>query len=111
LNVSKEEQEVRFLRRMDLPEKHWKFSLSDLDDRAKWEDYMDAYSEAIKATSKDYAPWFIIPADDKDFMRTSVSDIVTHTMKDMDLSYPDITEKQVVDIARARVRLKEEKKK
>lgn len=109
LNVSREEQEARFLRRMEKPEKYWKFSLGDLGERALWEDYMDAYSEAIRETSSENAPWYVIPADDKDYMRAVVSDIVTHTMKDMDLSYPEITERQVQDIARAKEILNEEK--
>ncbi len=111
LNVSREEQEARFLRRMEKPEKYWKFSLGDLGERALWEDYMDAYSEAIRETSSENAPWYVIPADDKDYMRAVVSDIVTHTMKDMDLSYPEITERQVQDIARAKEILNEEKSK
>lgn len=111
LNVSREEQEARFLRRMEKPEKYWKFSLGDLGERALWEDYMDAYSKAIMETSSENAPWYVIPADDKDYMRAVVSDIVTHTMKDMDLSYPEITERQVQDIARAKEILNEEKSK
>jgi len=109
LNVSKEEQEKRFLRRMDKPEKHWKFSLGDLGERAEWEKYMDAYNMAIHRSSTEDSPWYIIPADDKDYMRAVVSDVVTHTMKKMDLSYPEITAKQMDDIAQAQVILDKEK--
>ena len=111
LNVSKEEQEARFRRRMNKPEKHWKFSLGDLGERAEWEKYMDAYNDAIKQSSTKDCPWYVIPADDKDYMRAVVSDIVTHTMQDMDLTYPEITAKQVEDIAKARVLLEQEKQK
>jgi PPK2 family polyphosphate:nucleotide phosphotransferase len=109
LNVSQGEQEARFRKRMNKPEKHWKFSLGDLGERAEWEKYMDAYNEALKRTSTSASPWYVIPADDKDYMRAVVSDIVTHTMQDMDLSYPEITEKQKQDIAKAREILEQEK--
>jgi len=101
LHVSKEEQKSRFLKRMKKPEKHWKFSLGDLHERQHWDAYMEAYSDAIRETSTADSPWFIIPADDKDYMRACVSDVVRATMERMDLSYPEATAKQIKDIEEA----------
>lgn len=111
LNVSREEQEVRFRKRMENPEKHWKFSLGDLEERQHWEKYMDAYSEALSKTSTQQCPWYAIPADDKDYMRAMVSKIILEKMRDMDLSYPDITAHQKEDIAQAEVMLEREQQK
>ena len=110
LNVSRPEQEKRFLSRMSKPEKHWKFSLGDLEERQLWDKYMDAYSDMLKATSFEHAPWYAIPADDKDYMRATVSSIVMSTMQEMDLSYPEVTARQMKDIEEARVILDNEKK-
>ncbi|NNC84109.1 MAG: polyphosphate kinase 2 family protein [Flavobacteriales bacterium] len=109
LNVSREEQEKRFLSRMTRPEKHWKFSMGDLEERQLWPSYMDAYSDAIKNTSKPHAPWYAIPADDKDYMRATVSRIVMSTMQEMDLEYPEVTAKQIQEIEEARKILENEK--
>ncbi|MGD9021729.1 MAG: hypothetical protein PVF46_08015, partial [Lysobacterales bacterium] len=76
LNVSKEEQRQRFLSRLNEPKKHWKFSVSDVRERNHWDDYMLAYREMIRATSTDHAPWFVIPADNKPYMRLEVADII-----------------------------------
>lgn len=102
LNVSREEQEKRFLDRMKKPHKHWKFSLGDLKERQLWDDYMKAYSDALRETSKPHAPWYAIPADDKDYMRAAVSEIIMKHMQRMDLSYPAVTEKQMQDIEKAK---------
>ncbi len=110
LNVSREEQEKRFLSRMERPEKHWKFSLEDLKERQLWDEYMDAYSSAIQATSTDHAPWYAIPADDKDYMRTTVSDIVRNTLQEMDPKFPQVGPKEMKDIEDARLILAAEKK-
>lgn len=110
LNVSREEQEERFLSRMDNAEKHWKFSLGDLKERQLWEKYMDAYSDAIRETSTSYAPWHTIPADDKDYLRVAVSEIVLNTLQEMNLAFPKVGEKEIADIAEARLILAQEKK-
>jgi PPK2 family polyphosphate:nucleotide phosphotransferase len=109
LNVSRDEQEERFLSRMDNPDKHWKFSLGDLKERQLWDVYMDAYSTAIKATSTENAPWYAIPADDKDYMRAVVSEIVMNTLQDMNPKYPKVGAKELEEIRAARLILAQEK--
>ncbi|NND93240.1 MAG: polyphosphate kinase 2 family protein [Flavobacteriales bacterium] len=110
LNVSQKEQEKRFLRRMNRPEKHWKFSIGDLEERQLWDNYMAAYSDALRATSTDHAPWFAIPADDKDYMQATVSDIVKSTLLDMDPKYPKVDADLIKEIEEARLILAAEKK-
>jgi len=88
LHVSKEEQKQRFLERIDTPEKNWKFSAPDINERKYWDKYQQAYSETISATSKKYAPWFIIPADHKWYMRYAVSQVIVETLEKLDMSYP-----------------------
>jgi len=92
LNVSKNEQRDRFLARIDEPEKNWKFSSSDVAERAHWRDYMQAYEEALNATSCPQAPWYAIPADSKSYMRMAVAEIVVATLKNMKLSYPTLSD-------------------
>jgi PPK2 family polyphosphate:nucleotide phosphotransferase len=94
LNVSREEQKRRFLRRLDIPEKNWKFSVGDVDERRYWDNYMAAYEDALRHTSKPWAPWFAIPADDKPFMRLTVARIIADTLEDMGLRYPEVDEKE-----------------
>lgn len=88
LNVSKDEQRKRFLSRLKEPEKHWKFSEKDLNERAFWDEYQAAYEEALNETSRPWAPWYAIPADNKDFMRVTVAEIVRDTLKSLDIDYP-----------------------
>jgi PPK2 family polyphosphate:nucleotide phosphotransferase len=88
LNVSKEEQRKRFLSRLEEPEKHWKFSGKDVAERAHWDKYQQAYEEALNETSRPWAPWYAIPADNKAYMRLMVAEIVRHTLKSLDLKYP-----------------------
>ncbi|REJ79634.1 MAG: polyphosphate kinase 2 family protein [Acidobacteria bacterium] len=88
LNVSLEEQRRRFLSRLDEPEKHWKFSVRDVEERQHWPAYMHAYEQALRHTSRPWAPWFAIPADDKRFMRREVARIVLATLESLDVSYP-----------------------
>ena len=90
LKHSKEEQARRFLSRLDEPEKQWKFSTGDVAERQHWEAYMNAYQDMINATSKPWAPWYVIPADDKAFMRVQVAQIVQQTLSQMDLAYPGV---------------------
>lgn len=93
LNVSKEEQKQRFLERIQNQEKNWKFSNSDLNERGYWDDYMNAYEEMLNGTSRENAPWYAIPADDKPYMRVQVATIIRDTLKSLDLKYPEISEK------------------
>jgi PPK2 family polyphosphate:nucleotide phosphotransferase len=108
LNVSKEEQKSRFLERLERPEKNWKFSTSDLAERGFWDDYMAAYEDALGATSTEWAPWYVIPADYKWITRAAVADIVTTTIRDLDLKYPEATREQEELLAKARAKLEKE---
>jgi PPK2 family polyphosphate:nucleotide phosphotransferase len=94
LHISKDEQKKRFLRRLDTPSKNWKFSAADLKERESWDDYQKCYEEAISATSTDYAPWFITPADKKWFTRLVVSSALINTLQDLNLRYPELDENQ-----------------
>lgn len=91
LNVSKDEQRKRFLSRLDEPEKNWKFATGDVAERERWDDYMTAYEDALNATSRPWAPWYAIPADDKVFMRVQVAEIVVDALERLDLGYPQAT--------------------
>jgi len=89
LHISKEEQKARFQSRLDTPEKRWKFSAADLAVRAKWDQYQQAYADAIAKTSTDDAPWYVVPADRKWYRDWAVLQILLGTLKDMDPRYPD----------------------
>ncbi len=89
LHLSKDEQRRRFLERIDDPEKNWKFSQADLAERKFWKDYMKAYEDCLSATSTDQAPWYIVPADDKENARLIISQIILDTLKSLKLSYPE----------------------
>jgi PPK2 family polyphosphate:nucleotide phosphotransferase len=93
LNVSREEQRQRFLDRLDEPDKNWKFSPGDVAERGHWDAYMDAYESALAATSRPWAPWYAIPADDKPYMRMVAADIVVRALDRMGLTYPEVPEK------------------
>ena len=90
LNVSLEEQRRRFLARIDEPSKNWKFSAGDVNERKFWSDYMAAYEAAINATSRPWAPWYAIPADNKPFMRMCVADIIVQRLEKLNLAYPKV---------------------
>jgi PPK2 family polyphosphate:nucleotide phosphotransferase len=90
LNVSRKEQRKRFLDRIDEPDKNWKFSAGDVAESARWDDYMDAYQEALNATSRPHAPWYAIPADDKRYMRRVVAEIICERLDTLDISYPEL---------------------
>lgn len=92
LNVSKEEQKKRFLARLEDESKNWKFSASDLKERSYWDQYMQAYSDMLTQTSTDDAPWYVIPADDKWFMRYSVGQIICDRIEELSLHYPKLPE-------------------
>lgn len=91
LNVSRDEQKKRFIDRIDEADKNWKFSLGDLPERARWDDYMKAYEEAIRETSRNYAKWYVVPADDKWFARVAAIQIIIDNLNDMDLKYPELS--------------------
>ena len=95
LNVSRDEQARRFLSRIEEPEKNWKFSESDWQERQYWDAYMEAFEEAINHTSTKTAPWYVVPADHKWYMRYVVSEIILHTLEDMDPQYPVVTEERL----------------
>jgi PPK2 family polyphosphate:nucleotide phosphotransferase len=105
LNVSRGEQKRRFLERLERPEKNWKFSTADLAERGYWDDYMAAYEDAIGATSTEWAPWYVIPADHKWITRAVVADVVTTGIRGLDLRYPDVTpeQKKLLDEARKKL--------
>jgi PPK2 family polyphosphate:nucleotide phosphotransferase len=94
LNVSKEEQKKRFIDRIDDPASNWKFSMNDVKERQHWDSYMEAYSEMLSHTSTDYAPWYVIPADRKWFMRYAVSNIIINRLKELPLAYTELNEKE-----------------
>jgi PPK2 family polyphosphate:nucleotide phosphotransferase len=92
LNLSKEEQRARFLKRIDLPEKNWKFSAADVRERGNWDDYQKAFSEMLSATSTRWAPWYVIPADHKWFARICAAGVIVHTLIEIDPRYPEVSE-------------------
>ncbi len=94
LHMSEEEQRKRFLERIDEPEKNWKFSQADIEERKFWQQYMQAYEACLSATSSEIAPWFIVPADDKKNARLIVSQIVLDTFKTLDMHYPETDAKR-----------------
>jgi len=102
LNVSKAEQKKRFLERLDKPEKNWKFSVTDARERQHWDEYMAAYEDVFTQTSTPWAPWYIVPADNKWFMRLSVAAVIYQTLKGMKLKYPKIDEAQRKQLDEAR---------
>jgi PPK2 family polyphosphate:nucleotide phosphotransferase len=108
LHVSKEEQKQRFLERIDQPEKNWKFSASDINERKYWDKYQSAYDEAISATSKKHAPWFIIPADHKWYMRYAVSQIIVETLEQLDMSYPVLSKEMKAELEECKKNLLDE---
>jgi PPK2 family polyphosphate:nucleotide phosphotransferase len=108
LHVSKEEQKRRFLERLERPEKHWKFSTSDLPERARWDDYMEAYEDALTTTTTEEAPWYVVPADNKWVTRAVVADVITTAIRSLDLSFPEVTEEKRKLLAEAKRRLQDE---
>ena len=108
LNVSKDEQRRRFLDRIDQPDKNWKFSPSDLDERQHWDDYMSAYEDALRETSRSYAPWYAIPADDKPFMRMTVAELLVASLERLDLRPPMLPPDVQERLGEMRQRLVEE---
>jgi PPK2 family polyphosphate:nucleotide phosphotransferase len=108
LNLSKDEQKRRFLDRIAEEEKNWKFSMGDVKERGLWDDYMEAYTDAIRNTSTDDAPWYIIPADKKWFTRLAVSDVIIKTLESMNPRYPVVTDEHKAELQEAKKMLEAE---
>ena len=108
LHLSKDEQKKRFLERIDKPNKNWKFSLADLEERQYWKAYMHAYESCLSATSTKHAPWYIVPADDKKNARLIISNILLDTFKALDMHYPETDDKRKEELKAIRQRLVEE---
>ena len=105
LHLSKEEQRKRFLERIDEPEKNWKFSIADIEERKFWKDYMKAYEECLSATSTRDAPWYVVPADDKENARLIVSQIVLDTLESLKMTYPRTSATRLRELQSIRKRL------
>jgi PPK2 family polyphosphate:nucleotide phosphotransferase len=105
LNVSLKVQKKRLLERIEDPEKNWKFRLGDLDDRARWDGFQSAYEAMLRATSRPEAPWYAIPADDKDYMRAAVARILVETLEGIDPRYPRVGAAQREELEQGRKRL------
>src|SRR5204862_1370492 len=102
LNLSKEEQRRRFLRRIDYPDNNWKFNAHDVKERDHWDEYQVAFSQMLSATSTECAPWYVIPADHKWYMRLVVGQIIVKTLKELDLHIPDGTKEREEELAEGR---------
>jgi PPK2 family polyphosphate:nucleotide phosphotransferase len=105
LNVSRDEQKRRFLSRLDDPEKNWKFEPNDVRERRHWDAYMHAYEDALNATSRPWAPWYAIPADDKPYMRARVADVIIDALQSIGLQYPEPSADVRAEFAEARSEL------
>ena len=102
LYVSRKEQKARLLARLDEPSKNWKFSLADAKERTHWGDYMNAYEDTIRETSTDYAPWYVMPADNKWFTRLAVASVVIDALEEMNLKFPTVSKQQQKELKEAR---------
>jgi len=105
LNISRDEQRDRFLSRIDEPHKNWKFSKGDIEERAFWDDYQTAFEDAINETSAPYAPWFVVPADDKKTMRLIVAEAVLDALQQMDMEYPSVSAERANELKAYRSQL------
>ena len=108
LNVSRKEQKRRFLERLDLPEKNWKFSAADVKERAHWNEYMRAYEQAIRATARKHAPWYVVPADNKWYTRLVVAAAIVDALQRLGLKYPELDAAQRKELRAARATLEAE---
>lgn len=102
LNISQKEQHKRFLSRLDDKRKNWKFSAGDVAESDRWNDYMHAYEQALRETSRPWAPWYAIPADDKPYMRLKVAEIIVESLKRLKLQYPSVSKKQLENMEEMR---------
>ena len=109
LNVSKKEQKKRFLERLEDSKKNWKFSMADVQERGYWKDYQEAYEEMIQRTATKYAPWYVIPADNKWFTRLAVASAIIETLAKLDLAFPDVDEAKKKELQAVRASLLSQK--
>ena len=105
LHLSKEEQRKRFLKRIDEPEKNWKFNIADIEERKLWDHYMKVYEACLSATSTSTAPWYVVPADDKENARLIISRVIVGTLKELKMSYPELTKAQRKELRSIRILL------
>ncbi|SEG28646.1 polyphosphate:nucleotide phosphotransferase, PPK2 family [Halpernia humi] len=108
LHVSLDEQKQRFLDRINEEDKNWKFGLGDMKERALWDDYQKAYEDAINETSKDYAPWYVLPADSKWFTRLAALQIIIENLEEMDLKFPTLSNTELGELEVAKLNLESE---
>lgn len=108
LHLSKDEQKKRFIERIDNPDKNWKFSAADIEERAFWKDYMHAYEECISATSTGRAPWYVVPADNKENARLIISQIIVDSLKKLDMHFPATDSARREELLKMRTQLLEE---
>ena len=108
LNLSKEEQRLRFLRRIDLPDHNWKFSSHDVEERRYWDSYQEAFSEMFSHTSTEWAPWYVIPADRKWFARIAAAAVIAHALIDIDPQYPTLDDDALRDLRAVKMQLESE---
>jgi PPK2 family polyphosphate:nucleotide phosphotransferase len=108
LNLSREEQRTRFLRRIDLPDHNWKFSSHDVEERKFWDDYQEAFSEMLSHTSTEWAPWYVIPADRKWFARTAAAAVIANALIELDPQYPRLDDEARRDLEQAKLELEAE---
>jgi PPK2 family polyphosphate:nucleotide phosphotransferase len=108
LNVSKDEQKKRFLDRIEEAKSNWKFSLGDIAERQHWDQYMAAYEAALRATSRPWAPWYCIPADNKAYMRYAVCEIITQKLLSLNLQYPQVSKERLAQLAEIKRKLEDE---
>lgn len=109
MHLSLKEQKKRFLERLDRPEKNWKFSAADVHERGFWDDYACAFEETIRATAASYAPWYVVPADNKWFTRLVVAAAIVEAVANLELSYPEVDAAKKQELATARAALSSEK--
>jgi PPK2 family polyphosphate:nucleotide phosphotransferase len=102
LNLSREEQRIRFLRRLDVPDRNWKFSAADVHEREFWDEYQRAFSEMLSRTSTEWAPWYVIPADRKWFARVGAGAVLVHALMEIDPRFPTVSEEERLRLARAK---------
>ena len=109
LNVSRDEQKRRFMERLDDPSKNWKFSSTDVRERGYWDEYQSAYEEAIRATATQHAPWYVVPADNKWYMRLVVVAAIVQALEEWQLAYPKVGKEKRRELASARAELEQER--
>ena len=105
LHVSNEEQQQRFLARIDDPAKNWKFSMKDVKEREHWDEYMHAYEQTVRNTATNHAPWYVVPADTKWFTRLVVASAIAQRLSALDLSYPKLSKDELAELKTARAAL------